>query len=267
MPLPTRYRPPVRQVPHIPDVGVCPQGRVVITEGVTDRHGTDTPRPVSRREFPGVHCGSRGAECLECPPVELIFVRHGLPERVETDDGSPADPPLSEIGRAQAEAAGRWLAEEGLHAVYSSPLRRAFQTAEPIAAAQDLEIVVRDGISEFDRHSDSYIPMEELKATDYERWRALVQGGYNMSTDDPTEFQRLVVATVEQIIESHRGQRVAVVCHGGVINAYFAHVLGREPGDIFFCDVGYTSISRIAAASTGQRSLVSLNERAHLRGM
>jgi len=199
--------------------------------------------------------------------VELILVRHGLPERVETDDGSPADPALSEMGRAQARAAADWLAEEGLHAVYASPLRRAHQTAEPIARAQDLPVMIRDGISEFDRHSDSYIPMEELKASDYERWKALVQGNYMMSTDDPRQFQQLVVATVEQIVDAHRGQRVAVVCHGGVINAYCSHVLGRRPGDIFFCDVGYTSISRVAAASTGQRSLVSLNERAHLRGM
>jgi Na+-translocating ferredoxin:NAD+ oxidoreductase RnfE subunit len=57
--------------------------------------------------------------------------------------------------------------------------------------------------------------------------------------------------------------RVAVFCHGGVINAWATHVLGMKPQ--LFADVTYTSISRFFAASSGERSLASLNEAAHLR--
>ena len=54
-----------------------------------------------------------------------------------------------------------------------------------------------------------------------------------------------------------------MVCHGGVINAWAAEVLGIEPR--LFFDPTYTSINRFVAARSGERSLVSLNEAAHLR--
>ena len=75
----------------------------------------------------------------------------------------------------------------------------------------------------------------------------------------------MVVAAIESIVATHPGHRVAVVCHGGVINAYAAHVLGIED-PLFFLPT-YTSISRVFAASTGERSIASLNEAAHLRGL
>ena len=55
---------------------------------------------------------------------------------------------------------------------------------------------------------------------------------------------------------------VAAVCHGGVINVFLAALLGLER-HLWF-EPGYTSISRVAAARTGERSLVTLNETAHL---
>jgi probable phosphoglycerate mutase len=55
-----------------------------------------------------------------------------------------------------------------------------------------------------------------------------------------------------------------VVCHGGVINAWTSHLLGLER--IFLFEPAYTSVSRYLAASSGERSLLSLNETAHLRG-
>jgi len=54
------------------------------------------------------------------------------------------------------------------------------------------------------------------------------------------------------------------VCHGGVINAYLAHVLGLD--DLLFFEPAYTSISRVRASRRGHRMLVSANETAHLRG-
>jgi 2,3-bisphosphoglycerate-dependent phosphoglycerate mutase len=55
-----------------------------------------------------------------------------------------------------------------------------------------------------------------------------------------------------------------VVCHGGVINQYLAHVLQIETQVGFFYPQ-YTSIHRVAASRTGKRSIVSINEAAHLR--
>ena len=63
------------------------------------------------------------------------MIRHGLPVRRETTDGSPADPELDTAGQEQAQRLARWLAPEGIDAVYVSPMRRALETAAPLAAA------------------------------------------------------------------------------------------------------------------------------------
>jgi len=195
--------------------------------------------------------------------MELLLIRHALPERIETDDGSPADPPLSALGRAQADRMAGWVAAEKIGAIYTSPMRRARETAEPLARAVGAEIAIDPGLVEMDHLSDVYVPLEQLKAEDYPRWQELVQRGGLYAGVDLTAFRRNVVASVERAIAAWPGGRVAVVCHGGVINAWAGHVLGIA--DPFFLDVAYTGVSRFLAASTGERSVRSLNETAHLR--
>ena len=195
--------------------------------------------------------------------MQLFLIRHGLPVRRKTDDGSAADPPLSAEGRAQAEALGRWLARERIDALYASPLRRARETAQPLEAAHGLEARVEVGVTEFDAAADHYVPLEELKLQDYARWKGLVSSGFYLEGEAET-FRATVVDALERIIAGHPGARVAVVCHGGVINAWTSHLLGLER--IFLFEPVYTSVSRYLAASSGERSLLSLNETAHLRG-
>jgi len=194
--------------------------------------------------------------------VELLLIRHALPRRIENADGRPADPPLSRAGREQAQRLAAWLAVERLDALYASPLRRAAETAEPLAERTGLALRREPGVSEYDAQAPVYIPLEELKAADPAAWRGAVQGGL-WAGIDIDGFRETVVSTLEAIVSSHAGQRVAVVCHGGVINAFAAHVLGiARP---LFFDPGYTSVSRFLAAGSGERSVVSLNECAHLR--
>ena len=195
--------------------------------------------------------------------MELLLIRHALPERIETKDGSPADPPLSALGRAQAERVARWLAAEPIGAIYTSPMRRARETADPLARAVGAAVAIDDGLVEMDHLSDVYVPLEQLKAEDYPRWQALIQQGGLYAGVDLAAFRANVVASVERAIAAHPGGRVVVVCHGGVINAWAGHVLGIA--DPFFLDVAYTGVSRFLAASTGERSVRSLNETAHLR--
>ena len=195
--------------------------------------------------------------------MELLLIRHALPERIETKDGSPADPPLSALGRAQAERVARWLAAEQIGAIYTSPMRRARETADPLARAVGAAVAIDDGLVEMDHLSDVYVPLEQLKAEDYPRWQALIQQGGLYAGVDLAAFRANVVASVERAIAAHPGGRVVVVCHGGVINAWAGHVLGIA--DPFFLDVAYTGVSRFLAASTGERSVRSLNETAHLR--
>ena len=183
--------------------------------------------------------------------MDLILIRHGLPVRSDAS----ADPPLSEIGHAQARLVGALLGREAVDAVCASTMRRAMQTAEPFAAAAALELATHDGIREYDRESGVYIPSEELKREDYAAWRSVVER-------DMTEFHDVVVETLEGVVRENQGRRVAVFCHGGVINVWAAHVL-RMPPRLFF-NPTYASVSRFSCARTGQRSIITLNESAHL---
>jgi probable phosphoglycerate mutase len=196
--------------------------------------------------------------------MELVLVRHALPVRRELVDG-PADPELSDQGRAQAAHLADYLADEEIDAIYASPLLRAVQTAEPVSARHDLPLLIEDGIAEWDRNSSEYIPVEEMKAQNHPRWQAMLRGDWDGQDESPEEFSARVVTTVERLIESHPSQRVLLVCHGGVINTYLAHVLGLGVSPGFFYP-NYTSIHRVAAARAGQRMVVTLNETTHLRG-
>jgi len=196
--------------------------------------------------------------------MELMLIRHGLPVRRELSEGI-ADPELAEAGHEQARHLTTYLSNEAIDAVYSSPMRRAYQTAEPLAAARQLTITSIDDVAEWDRNSSAYVPVEELKASNDPRWQAMMRGDWSAQDESPAEFSARVVPALEAIIDAHSGQRVAVTCHGGVINAYLLHVLGLPVAQGFFYP-NYTSIHRIAASRDGHRSVVTVNETSHLRG-
>jgi 2,3-bisphosphoglycerate-dependent phosphoglycerate mutase len=191
--------------------------------------------------------------------MELLLIRHARPERVESVEG-PADPPLSALGRRQTAALADWLAagagDEPIDAVVTSPLRRARETAEPLAAALGLPAPEADAaLAEYDADALAYIPVEELKAAGDPRWMELPA--------DIAGFQERVMAGVARVVAAHPSRRIALVCHGGVVNVIVAAVLGLGPRMLFL--PGYTSVSRVLVASTGERSLASLNETGHLR--
>ncbi len=194
--------------------------------------------------------------------MELFLVRHAEPVRVVNSDG-PADPELTSAGNEQAERLAAWLVHDSIDRVMSSPMLRARETAAPLATRLGLEVVIEPRISEYDAHSNEYIPVEELLVTNPD-WKHELAAGQWAEAGGPTpeEFQATVVAGFESIIEQSSGQRVTVVCHGGVINVYLAHVL-NNPMQMWFYP-HYTSISRVHASRSGVRSIGSVNETAHL---
>jgi probable phosphoglycerate mutase len=197
--------------------------------------------------------------------MELLLIRHALPVRKELEVGI-ADPELSEHGLAQAEHLGTYLAPERLDAVYASSLQRAKQTAVPIARDRDVDVIIEPDVAEFDKDSPEYVPVEELKAANDPRWQQMLDGTWNPGGESQDEFTSRTITAIERIIDDHRGQRVAVVCHGGVINAYLSKILGLSVDTRGFFYPNYTSIHRIAAASSGERSVITINETSHLRG-
>jgi 2,3-bisphosphoglycerate-dependent phosphoglycerate mutase len=196
--------------------------------------------------------------------MELLLIRHALPVRVELATGA-ADPALSEAGHAQAGRLGAYLATEHLDAVYASPLARARETAMALLEGRSLDMETVAGVAEWDQHSPEYVPVEELKAAGDPRWHAMLAGEWD-AEESEADFRTRVIDSIEEIIARHGGQRVAVVCHGGVINGYLSHVLGLDRFARGFFYPNYTSINRVAAASSGERSVVTINETSHLRG-
>jgi probable phosphoglycerate mutase len=198
--------------------------------------------------------------------MEIILVRHAIPVRREVESGA-ADPELSDAGHRQARLMAEYLKSEAVDALYTSPMVRAKQTATPLAESLGIVATELDGVAEFDRHSNEYVPIEELKATNDPRWRDMLNGQWPPTHESEDVFLTRVVGTIEALVEAHPSQKVVVVCHGGVINAYAAHVLGLAmSGNRSFFYPNYTSLHRFAAARSGERSIVTLNETSHLRG-
>jgi probable phosphoglycerate mutase len=195
--------------------------------------------------------------------MELILIRHALPIRREVKDG-PADPELSEDGHQQSHRLAEYLAAEEIDSIYVSPLNRAIQTAEPLAQRLGLRSIVVDDIAEYDRESHEYIPIEELRAANDPRWQKMMAGEWESTVETVDQFKTRVVRAIELIIDRHQSSIVAVVCHGGVINHYLANILGITTTRGFFYP-NYTSIHRVFASRNGSRSLMTLNETAHLR--
>jgi 2,3-bisphosphoglycerate-dependent phosphoglycerate mutase len=195
--------------------------------------------------------------------VDLLLIRHAEPERVAPGSGVPANPPLTARGREQAVRLADWLAHEHLDIVLSSPQQRARETAAPLAARHGLTVDIVDGLVEYDVQADHYIPMEELRANNDPRLLDMAAGRWEaFGGETPESFTKRIAATIDGIIADHPGRRVAAVCHGGVVNVALAYLLGLDR--LLWFDPRYTSLSRVVASRGGARSIVSVNEHAHL---
>ncbi|GAA2562037.1 histidine phosphatase family protein [Pseudonocardia hydrocarbonoxydans] len=193
--------------------------------------------------------------------MQLVLVRHALPERVDGAAGGVADPRLTALGQQQAhrvvDAVGG-----GVQALYSSPMARARATAAPLAAATGVEPVVVDDLREYDAESPHYVPVHEMPVVDPAGWQRIVDGLLPEGVD-VAGFTARVAAALEGIVAAHPGRgAVVVVAHAGVINCWLAHLLGIDRPLAFPLD--YTGISRVLATRDGRRLVRTVNEIAHV---
>ena len=194
--------------------------------------------------------------------MELIFVRHGEPHAEHRTDGEAADPPLTDLGHAQAEAAAAYLAAENFDAAYCSTMLRARQTAAPIAAAATVEVTYRDELKEWGSTSSRYIGEREMRNADSDDPDvARLRGG--LADAHGQRFRDRVTAEVDRLIANHPGERILVVCHGGVISAFASHLLGTKKVLIF--GVAHASVTRVFASSAGVRSIHTVNEHHYIK--
>lgn len=197
-------------------------------------------------------------------PTLVLLVRHG--ESMPVVPGAPGsdDPPLSERGLEQAAAVGARLAGAGLTAVVSSHLARAVETAAAIAEPHGLTPTARRDLREVDLGDWSEGGFRQ-KALDRDpEYLAFVAAGRwevipGAEADD--DLRGRMVAALDELAAAHHGGRIAVVCHGGSINAWLAHRFDAPRSMLVSID--NTSITTLR--TDGAHWLVQgVNDRHHL---
>jgi 2,3-bisphosphoglycerate-dependent phosphoglycerate mutase len=202
--------------------------------------------------------------------TRVILVRHGetLWNRATRIQGH-TDIPLSPLGLAQAERLAQALAEESLAAVYSSDLSRAWQTAHAIARAQGLEVRPDEALREraFGRFEGlSWDEIHQGYPEEATRWRRrdpdfAVGGGESLLA-----FSARCVQAARRICDAHRGESIALVAHGGVLDCLYRAATRVSLEAPRSWQLGNASINRLLATADGF-SLVGWNDDGHLAGL
>lgn len=159
----------------------------------------------------------------------IVLVRHGETDwNRERRFQGHADISLNEAGRRQAEALADLLADESFGAVYSSPLRRAVETAEIVTARLGIAFEASDGLMEVDVGSWSGLTTTEVEQQfpdGFSRWTESRSGGWT-GGETYDELGARVVAELLAVAERHPGERVLAVTHGGPIRSVLAAAAG-----------------------------------------
>jgi broad specificity phosphatase PhoE len=208
--------------------------------------------------------------------TEIYLIRHGdaVPDPADLLPGDYDDQNLSALGRRQAEALADRLREVRFDALYTSPLRRTRQTAEPLARALGLEPLVLEGLREIrlggigatlpDGATPAEVADNLRERLRLIAGRAAATGTWDSIPDsEPSAaFRARVVAAHEHAATRHPGGRIACFEHGGTINSFAAAVLGLQRD--FFFPVANTAVS-IVRLKGARRVVLALNDVAHLR--
>jgi broad specificity phosphatase PhoE len=161
------------------------------------------------------------------PPTTVLLARHGESDwNVEGRFQGHVDRPLTEVGRRQAAALADQLAKAELDAVYTSDLRRAWETAAPVAERHGLPLHRLRALREVDVGSWAGLTRDEVAARFPVAYRRWLDGGAGW--DDGESYERMgarVVAGVADLATRHPGGRILIVSHGGVVRALHAAAL------------------------------------------
>jgi probable phosphoglycerate mutase len=157
--------------------------------------------------------------------TRVLAIRHGETEwNVDGRIQGQLDIPLNATGRLQAERLTAALADEELAALYSSDLARACQTAQALALGCGLPVVTDTGLRERSFGVFEGLGFEQIRARwpdQAERWRKRdpsfgAEGGETLQA-----FFDRCIATASRLAALHPGQTIALVAHGGVMDALY----------------------------------------------
>lgn len=187
----------------------------------------------------------------------LLLVRHALCDPVgRSIAGRAPGVHLNAEGAVQARALGLALAGLPIEAVYSSPMERALETAQPIAAGLGLSVLPAPGLAEIDFGEWTGRTLAELDPLPL--WRAF--NAFRSGTRIPggelmTEVVTRALTALVAIHREHEGKVVAAVSHGDVIRGLVAHAAGIPLDLMQRLEVSPASVSAISLEDHAVRVL------------
>jgi len=166
--------------------------------------------------------------------------------------------------------AERLARAKDLAVLYTSPLQRARQTAEIIATATKLRLVIEPGLREagFSELAGlnltvafaSLLPIRPLFSDHHDIARLCL-----WNDQQRAYFQR-VTETLDKTVSAHPNERLVIVAHGGTIRTCLAYYLPDEMGRSWSYFVDHCSLTRILVGANNA-DLITFNDRQHLKGV
>lgn len=190
---------------------------------------------------------------------QIILVRHGEPDMAGA--AARRDPGLSALGVRQARCSAERLAGEPIDAVTASPLRRAWQTAEPLAMALGMDIATSSGMAEVDQDGAEYVSVEAWRREGGANWHAFLANPVDALGGDHAHFVGRVRDALADVF-AMPGTRIALFTHGLPINVALAQAIGE--GSLARFAPRHASITRMAGTGLADLKLLSFNEATHI---
>ncbi|WP_349514603.1 histidine phosphatase family protein [Erythrobacter sp. NFXS35] len=192
----------------------------------------------------------------------ILLVRHAAHSDLgRVLSGRVGEVPLSAAGTAQVNRLTARLDGEALHAVHTSPVRRAQETALAVARRRGIAVEVAEPLNEIDFGEWSGKGFAELEQDlRWREWNARRGDAATPSGETMLAVQQRVLDHLRRVASTATGLIVAMVTHADVIRAAVAGILGLSLNRILSFDIDAASVTRIAAGPWGER-LISLNER------
>lgn len=200
--------------------------------------------------------------------TRIILLRHGEVEGIRPPRfRGRRDLDLSDLGRGQAQAAARYIAAEWHPTViYSSPLRRCLQTAEPLARTLRLSITTLDDLNDLDFGDWQWLTHEEARARApalFEKWLSHPQQMRFPGGESLQDLFARAANVLRLALEQHAGLTVVLVTHDSVTRALLLETLGLPPAAYWQVAQDPCGVSEVVYH--GYRGIVRrLNETQHL---
>jgi broad specificity phosphatase PhoE len=184
--------------------------------------------------------------------MKLFYIRHARSEFNEQGRmAGRCDPPLSTSGKEQALAIANILNGKEFDAIYSSPFKRALQTADPISKALSLPIKKNEHISELDMGDFSGEKWNDVIANYPKLFSNSDVGFWQLFSNDRIPNQERfasatdrVMKTIEELIAEHPNGKCIVVSHKGVLEILLSKITGFDPAFDWF-GIGGASLTVI----------------------